>query len=207
VIEFSEFQRDAVSEVLNVAIGRAAAALNRMVGEEVRLTIPHAALVSRAEAARRIESRSPGDVGAVRQHFSGGFSGSVLLVLPEGKSLELAHAIMGDGVEMEILTELEVDAVTEVGNILLNACLGGLANLLGLEFKGALPVYMHGEGRRLLGLNGEPGGADDMTLVVDVEFDMWKKDLGGYLLFLLDAESGGRFIEQVEGFMARSLAI
>ena len=130
MINLSESHYDAITEVSNISINRAAAALNELVDEEIKLSVPHVAFIKRSEACRLIDLRSKASACAVTQEFSGPFSGEAFLVFPEDKSLELVRAIIGSDVPLESMGELEQDAMTEVGNIVLNASIGSIANLL-----------------------------------------------------------------------------
>ena len=51
VSELSEIERDAISEIANIGVSRAAASLRQMVGEQVLLSVPAVNIVSRSEAA------------------------------------------------------------------------------------------------------------------------------------------------------------
>ena len=67
---------------------------------------------------------------AVRQAFSGDISGRALLIFPEKNSLELVRAVAGEGLSLEDILELEHEALAEIGNMILNACMATMANLL-----------------------------------------------------------------------------
>ncbi|MEI9982974.1 MAG: chemotaxis protein CheC [Aliidongia sp.] len=53
----SELQRDALTEVVNIGVSRAAVSLRKMVGEQVIMSVPALELISRTSAAKLIRER------------------------------------------------------------------------------------------------------------------------------------------------------
>lgn len=204
--ELSEIQHSAITEMLNIAIGRAAAALNDLVDEEVALSVPQVIFTSRREAARLIDQRAGATACAVMQEFEGSFAGNAMLIFPEAKSLALVRLMIGEAVPLETLTELEQEALTEVGNIVLNASLGTLANLLEMEIDSSLPVYLNGTGAAILQDAVGKGSDDDWTLLVEVDFDLAVSAISGYVLLMLDVVSAQRFTALVDAYMKKFTA-
>ena len=208
MIQLDDIQCDAAGELMNIAIGRAGAALNELVDQEIELSVPEIAFVHRADAGRLIDQRADGRASAFTQEFTGPFSGDAVLIFPEAKSLELVRTIIGDSVPLENMTELEQDALTEVGNIVLNATLGTLADLLELRLTSSLPTFVIGNGDTILGLGqeAERGHEDDLIMFMKVDFALKESRLGGNVMFVLDVCSAKRFAELVDGYIARVAA-
>lgn len=137
----SEFEIDAVTELMNMAMGQAAASLNELVHEEVQLSVPSVDFMSPAEFRDTIGKATLDRVSLIDQHVSGPFDGNMLLMFPEENSLELVRTMLGEEVGIEELTELEQDAFIEIGNIIIGAAMATLADALGVEFTSALPTY------------------------------------------------------------------
>lgn len=185
----SELQQDTLKETFNLAIGRAAAALSAMVGEEIHLTVPQLVLLNRWEANALITTCSENHLTAVKQSFSGPFSGMALLIYPEENSLELVHILLRESVPLASLTEMEQESLTEVGNIILNACLGTFANVMGAEFQCDIPEYLAGPCDQLLDrMTRENGvdGEDEPMILLYVDFVIHETAIKGYVLLLLD---------------------
>ena len=206
MIQLNDIQCDAAGELMNIAIGRAGAALNELVDQEIELSVPEVEFVRRADAGRLIDERADGRASAFTQEFSGPFSGEAVLIFPEAKSLELVRTIIGEAVPLESMTELEQDALTEVGNIVLNATLGTLADLLQLRLTSSLPTFVRGSGEVILGLDGGRGHEDDLITFMKVDFALKESRLGGNVMFVLDVCSAKRFAELVDGYIARVAA-
>ena len=84
--ELSEIEQDALAEIANMGVSRAAASLRRMVGEQVLLSVPAVNIVSRRVASRMVEKGHSPKLVAVQQSFEGPFSGRALLIFPEAQS-------------------------------------------------------------------------------------------------------------------------
>src|SRR5690242_11444532 len=126
----SETEQDALAEIANIGVSRAAASLRQMVGEQVMLAVPAVNIVSRQAASRLVERGNAPKLVAVQQSFEGPFSGRALLIFPEAHSLELVRSIVGDEHSLEDIIDLEHEALAETGNIILNGCLATIANVL-----------------------------------------------------------------------------
>jgi len=70
-------------------------------------------------------------VCGVAQDFSRPFNTEAILMLPEDHSLEMVRMMLGGSYSMDELSELEQEAMAEIGNILLNACIGSMAKAPG----------------------------------------------------------------------------
>ena len=102
----SELELDALTEVVNIGVSRAATSLRDMVGEQVFLSVPSVAITSPMRAAELLGRRESSVLVAVRQGFEGEFSGSALLIFPEKNSLELVRVVAGGDLSLEDILEL-----------------------------------------------------------------------------------------------------
>jgi len=203
----NDVQRDAVTEIINIAIGQAASALSQLVEDEVRLSVPLVHFLTPDQAAARLdEETGGGESVAVRQSFQGRFNGDILLIFPERRSLHLVRQMLGDDLPVDQLTELEQEALMEVGNIILNACLGSLANQLGMGVESSLPSYIRGRGGRILD-NGEcrTHNVSEMVMFLHVDFAVKAKDVHGYLAFVMDITSAHHFVDAVHAYVLAQL--
>lgn len=187
-ISLDELERDALTEIVNIGVSRAASSLRKMVGRQVLLSVPSVEIVTQAAAASLIGQRETEDLVAVKQEFEGAFSGRALLIFPETKSLELARAVMGDEASTEQVLELENEALAETGNVILNNCLGTMANMLKQSLKMSLPEIVRGSGEHLF---DHAADADKSALVLFlyINFSVQDRDIRGYIAMLMDLPS------------------
>ena len=203
--DINELELDALTELVNIGVSRAANSLREMVGEQVHLSVPNVRLVSREDAIAIIREREDARLVAVHQIFEGDLTGRALLIFPETKSLELVRAVTGGELPLEDIIELEHEALAETGNVILNGCLATIANLLQRSLKMSLPEIIRGEGAKLFNLSPPPQ-AGDVVLFLFINFAVRERDISGYIAMLMDMPSLaalqvllGEFIERETG--------
>ncbi len=146
----SDLERDALAELANIAMARAALNIRQMVGRQVLLSVPMVEVLAPATAIQRLAKTGNPNLVAVRQDFNGSFSGCALLIFPEANSLELMRAILGRQIALSEILDLEDEALAETGNIILNSWVGTIANLLKEKLKMSLPAVIRSDQRRIL---------------------------------------------------------
>jgi len=181
-----EIHLDALGELLNIGMGAAAAALSTMVQQEVLLTVPVIQIIPSTQVASQLDDTPPNTVCGVKQSFSSEFSGDALLLFSEEKSLSLVRAVVGDSMPLEELSEMEEEAITEIGNIILNACISSLANIFNDYLDSALPEYLHEE---LESLFEEKESSSNFVLLLKMSFNIAEQDITGYVTFVMDINS------------------
>ena len=198
----SEEQRDAVTEILNIAIGRAASSLSELVDDAVQLSVPFVDFMPPNEAIGRIDAETDGSTTvAVRQRFEGRFYGDIMLIFPEERSLSLVRHMVGEDVPLDQLTELEQEALLEVGNIILNACLGSLSNQLNMPVHGSLPTYVRAHRGHVFRGEGNLPRSEEIIMFLHVNFSLVSSDIHGYLAFIMDIVSAGNFVEAIDRYI------
>jgi chemotaxis protein CheC len=187
-IPLDDLEHDALTELVNIGVSRAASSLRKMVGDQVLLSVPSVEVVSRATATTLIGQRESELLVAVRQDFDGAFSGRALLIFPEANSLELVRAVAGAAMTAAEAREIEDEALSETGNIVLNGCLATMANMLREPLHMSLPQVVRGSGRQFFertALAGDEG----VVLFLYINFAISGRDIRGYIAMLMDLPS------------------
>ena len=186
-LDLSELEKDALTEIVNIGVSRAAAALRKMIGKQVLLSVPSIEMVTRARAAALLGQREGTNLVAVKQSFAGAFSGRAMLIFPESKSLELVRAVTGDELTAEEVEEIEQEALAETGNVILNGCLATMANMLKRPLSMSVPkVYREGPAGLF---SSEMAGEDSLVLFLYINFSVRERDLRGYIAMMMDLPS------------------
>jgi len=186
--ELSDIERDALAEIANMGVSRAATSLRQMVGEQVLLSVPAVEIVSRTVAAELVGRGNTRKLVAVQQSFEGPFSGRALLIFPEAQSLELVRSIVGAEQSLEDVIDLEQEALAETGNIILNACLATIANVLRRTMRMSLPAVVRGDGTALFDAQAPTAGGD-LVLFLYIDFTIRNRDIHGFIALLMDLPS------------------
>ena len=182
----SDLERDALAEISNIAMARAANSLRQMVEHEVLLSVPTIEILSQEGAAQIVAKPDNPKLVAVRQDFSGAFSGRALLIFPEANSLELVRVVVGRQLPLEDIVDLEDEALAETGNIILNSLVATIANLFKRGLKMSLPVVVRGDSRRMFESIETP---ERLVLFLHIKFEISKKEIRGFVALLMDIPS------------------
>jgi chemotaxis protein CheC len=185
VSALSEIEQDVIAEIANMGVSRAANSLRQMVGQEVLLSVPAVNVVTRETAVRLAERGSSSKLVAVQQSFEGPFSGRALLIFPASQSLELVRSIVGDEHSLEDIIDLEHEALAETGNVILNACLATIANVLRQTMRMSLPTVVRGDGGKLFGAQSDPAEGN-LVLFLYIDFTVKNREIRGFIALLLD---------------------
>src|SRR5262249_26091776 len=111
---------------------------SELTGHRIALEVPHVAIHQIQEINKLLKEVLQGEVASVHQVFSGPVSGNALLLLDEDAALLLNQLLTENPKAKELDTGAR-EVITEVGNILLNACLGVFGNLLRVHVSFAVP--------------------------------------------------------------------
>lgn len=199
-----ELEVDALTELVNLGVSRAAVSLRELVAEQVHLSVPSLSVLSKPEAAHSIRGPDRRFLIAVRQAFDGEFSGRALLIFPEANSLELVRAVAGDHLSLEDIAELEHEALAEIGNIILNGCMGTIGNLLRRNLIMSLPEILRGQGLDFFDLSNP--AAEDVVLFIRINFRLHGREISGYVALVMDLPSLAALKGLVAEFIRRNTA-
>lgn len=136
---------DALSELVNVGVGRAAASLSAMVNERIDLSVPKVVSISFQDLNVHLgleqDLGEDPSVSLVQQPFGGKVGGTASILFPVSSARKLV-ALLTDGALSAEELDLEMEAaLTEVGNILINGVMGTIGNITGMEIQFQLPEY------------------------------------------------------------------
>jgi chemotaxis protein CheC len=199
----SELEFDALTELVNLGVSRAAKSLRDMIGREVLLSVPRVALVERREAIESLGKAELSTLVAVHQIFEGDIIGRALLIFPEARSLELVRAVTNGNLSLEDIVELEHEALAETGNIILNGCLATIANQLQRTLRISLPEILRGDSTALFNLPPPPH-AGDVVLFVYINFSIRERNIMGYIAMLMDMPSLAALQELLRDYIQRA---
>lgn len=206
-MQLTEQQNDALAELINIGFGRTAASLSELTGHRVRLDAPQVAIYPINELATKLAGFVPGEVATVHQIFNGPLAGDALLLLDYEGAVMLSYLLMDEQAMTQRLDASAREVLTEVGNILLNACLGVFGNLLQVQVSFSVP-RLHFESLDAV-LNTLVIGQEELRygLAVYTAFRMRDSAVRGYLVIVLGVSSLDCLIKEVEGWEERQAEV
>ncbi len=179
-------QVDALKELLNIGVGRAAGMLNHLVSSNVQLQIPDITILHLKDLANKLEPIMKEKLAAVRLPFIGPFSGTAGLLFPAQSANNLVAVISGEEPGTPDLDSAKTAALTEVGNIVLNAVMGTFANMLVLkqQLEFHLPTFSEDANDFLR--TTDQSNTSDLVIFAQVQFSIRQLKIVGDILLLFE---------------------
>jgi chemotaxis protein CheC len=200
-------QADALTELLNIAYGLTASKLSEISGARVQIDAPIVGIFPLQDLAAELGLLEAGDVAAVHQAFTGSISGDAMLFLDYEGAVRLSNVFVEEGLRSDRLDSNTGEVVTEIGNMLLGACLGVFGNLLEMRISFSVPALHLDSMKPLLTSLSIVGDELRHAIVISTSFDIRKQGVAGQLSIALGASSLERLIQAVgvwEGSQCRA---
>ena len=203
-MDLTSSQKDALTELINIGYARAAAALSDLTGHRIYLEVPEVAIHVIPEIKEKLQRVILGEVASVNQVFSGPISGNAILLLDREAAM-LLNRLLTDRSDTPELDGAAREVITEVGNIVLNACLGAFGNLLKVQVTFTVPYLQIETVQKVL--NSITVGGDDLeyALIIHTRFRMRTNDVTGYLVIILGVTSLERLLVELKKWEEREL--
>lgn len=178
--------RDALREVSNVAMGRAAALLAKALGVFVQLPLPQVNIFEVSELHMTLTDAMRGEhMSAVCQGFIGdGIAGEALLLFHDSEVADMARLLAWQPKDDLETSEMLLD----LASILIGACLAGIAEQIDVRFSQGHPLLLgqHASIERLIHLNQRRW---KKTLAVEISYSLEAHNIHFDLLLLFTEDS------------------
>ncbi len=190
VWDLTDEQLDALREVSNIGMGHAATALSQLMGRTIYLNVPKVHLLEISQVPDILGGAEHLVVGIYLQ-ILGNARGNILMVFPRENAVRMLERLLGKGGGRgAILTEMEVSALKEVGNILASAYLSALSNLLKMSLIPSVPLLSFDMAGAVVDyVLVDLGEVGDSSLVIETEFAGEDARISGHFFLLPDPPS------------------
>ena len=204
-MELTQNQHEALTELINIGYGRAAAALSELTGRRINLEVPRVAVYPIDQIKRALHAVLSGEVASVHQVFSGPVSGNALLLLDHKAAILLNSLLLNTPLHPSRLEAAGREALTEVGNIVLNACLGVFGNLLQVQVTFSVPRLDLESVDGVLHSISVRSQELQYALMVHTRFSVRESSVRGYLVIILGITSFSRLLQELDNWAKRQL--
>ena len=185
-------ETDTLQEIMNIAFGRAASDLAEYVDIFVILNPPLIKVLQAFDLPSYLnnEIKDYERVSVVEQNFWGKFKGNAFLVFPAGTGKRMISLFNNENkfFDSEPSHELEKETFLEIGNILIGACIGKIAELLGDVTTYSPPRVVVENGLRGV-VYDNLSDPDNLAIVLRTVFEFNDKNVSGYMFILTKQES------------------
>ncbi len=187
----NELELDALREVANIALSRAAVQLSEILNEEVLVEVLRVELDTTAQIRTLVGKDSDSDVISIHEKLDGALNGRAHLILLQESSRELVLALLGNVPVVDDLDLglMEHEAIKEMGNIIISSAVARLAEQLG-PIQVSLPEFEQGSVSDILEAHQEPSSGETTPhIVVETRLSAAQRNVNGLMILTLTVQS------------------
>ena len=196
---WTKAQTDALAEIFNVGVGRAATILFEMIDQEIDMSLPAIRFLGRDALEDMLEQELSSNAVAVRQSFHGEMNGSAVLFFSEDSAAPLVSNMLDEGLSHADAEELEADALSELGNIILNNCLGAMSNMLERDFTIDLPAFIKGAPALAIPASSETNR--EPSILLHIRFHCRPSGMVGLVALFIDGPGMKELRDTIDEFV------
>lgn len=189
--KFADFQLDVLKEVGNIGAGHAATALSKLLGKPVEMKVPQVKIMSFQDIPDQLGGAED-VVVAVFFRVIGEANGNLFFILQPHAAKQLLSAL-GEWnlMQHEPLTDLDLSALSEMGNILAGTYLSSLADFTKLNLIPTVPSLSIDMAGAVLSYGLiQFGVMGDKALLIDTAFYHQEgQQVEGHFFFIPDPDS------------------
>ncbi len=201
---FSDDEKDILQEIMNIAFGNATAELADVIDIYVVLNVPDIRAIGMGDLPDYLKEEIDfkNESSIVEQKFWGDFNGSGLLIFPNRTSKDIINILDNSAQETfdRPLAVLEQEMLVEIGNILIGACVGKVANLLNTFVTYSPPqaiTQSTGNAASLI----DTFDVEQSAIIMKTVFEFEEKNINGLLLIITNSESITWLRKALDNFM------
>ena len=187
-----QLDQDALTELFNIGLHRAAASLSELTGQRIIVDLPRLWVCPIEETHDRLIALLNGDLATVHQIFKGTVTGDAVLVLEYGNATRLATLLTDGSVATSgRLDQSAREVLAEVGNVILSSCLSAFGDMLHVAVSFSVPrIHVESLDALLRSLQVENAELQ-FALLAATRFRLTEGEVGGYLIIAVGLTSLG----------------
>ena len=190
-------QKVALTELINIGVGRAAGVLNDMLSARVSLAVPNIEIIRSSQLGENLPQLVGQKLSTVSMNFSGSFSGFSSLIFPPDSAGQLVSRLVGEDAAEGSMDSVTTSTLTEVGNILINGIMGSMGNVLGERLNYTVPSYNLIEVENIMETGGVEKGS--VMLLAETKFDIRDFSIQGHVILVFEIESFSGLLKLIDG--------
>lgn len=197
--QIDNMQYDVLREIGNIGAGNATTALSQMLNSKIDMKVPNVELLEFKELSDIVGGAENIVVGILFT-LGGDIDGMMMFMLEKAASRHLVNILMGNPVDDqdEEFSEMELSAMSEIGNIISGAYLSSLSSLTNLVIVSSIPYLAIDMAGAILSVPAiEFGKIGDKALLIETEFGDEIRDVNGYFILIPTIKSYGAILSSL----------
>ena len=184
---------DVLKELGNIGAGNATTALSQMIQCKIDMAVPQVQLLEFKELGAAMGGEEVVMAG-IYLAIDGDIKGSIMFLLEKNAAKHLVSKLMGMESQEDDLSEMELSALKEVGNIITGAYLNSLSSITNLTIFPSVPDLTVDMAGAILSVPAiEFAALGDRMLMIQTQF-FDEMVLDGYFILVPDLDSYGRIL-------------
>ncbi|MCP5052855.1 MAG: chemotaxis protein CheC [bacterium] len=209
MLTLTEMQLDALTEIVNIGVGRAANSLSDIIGEHIHLKVPGVEIFSLDKLPQVLSTFDQVKHSSVLQAFQGDFTGTSALVFPPESAVRLVTVLTDSETDSPSLDAVSSGTLIEIGNIVINAILGTMGNMLESNFIFSLPEYREIKNiKEILASNDSVNDLkkkEGFIMLAEANFNISSLEIQGFIFILFKLDSVKTLITMLDRSIEGSL--
>ncbi|HOP03148.1 MAG TPA: hypothetical protein PL017_00935 [Tenuifilaceae bacterium] len=195
----NEIHLEALKEIINIGVGKGAEVLNTMVQSHISLEVPEVKVFGSDEYNNFVDHFTETDYSIITLPFNGELNGFSKLIMSSEHAAKMVDAFIGKhGASIE-MDSLRVDILSEIGNIITNAVMGTLSNMLNLDLGYIVPNYEMG--RKEIIIPKEIISSASAILYAQTHFKIEEFETKGNFAIFFNLNSFNTLVNKIQNFL------
>lgn len=187
---FDDVLMDVLKEIGNIGSGNAATALATMINKKIDMEVPQVKILEFSDVSEVLGDIEKPLVG-IYFEMSGDISGNIMFTLDMNSAKNLLNMLFGRTEDLgEEMDEMDISALSEVGNILAASYVNSLSQLTQLNLKISIPSVAIDMAGAILSVPAiQFGHIGDQAIFIETQFDEYGSTISGDLFLVPDVDS------------------
>lgn len=196
--QLNEMHLDVLKEIGNIGAGNAATSLSQMLNTAVDMTVPTVRILDINDAATALGGPENAVVGILTKLY-GDIEGIMMFIIEQEFAKTALHALLGEeSIQYEKMSEIELSAISEIGNIMISAYTGSISTLSSLNIKTSVPAVTVDMVGAILSVPAiEMSSVSDKIIFIQDDFLSQKDDVSANMLLVPSMESLSKLMKQL----------
>ena len=196
--ELNEIHLDVLREIGNIGAGNAATSLSQMLNAEVNMSVPKVRILDISDAATALGGPENPVVGILTK-ISGEIDGLMMFIVGQSFAGAVLESLLGEKqVSYAALTEMQLSAISEIGNIMISAYLGSISTLSQMSIKSSVPaIAVDMVGALLSAPAIEMRTVSDKIIFIQEDFLSSADDITSNMMLIPSMESLDRLMQKL----------
>ncbi|NOQ25263.1 MAG: chemotaxis protein CheC [Bacteroidales bacterium] len=197
-------QIEILKEIINIGVGKSAEVLNSMIQSHILLDVPEVKIVEYSEYDKFVHTFEDTDYSVITLPFNGELNGFSKLIMSSDHAAKLVDAFIGKSGASLDMDSLKIDILSEIGNVIINAVMGTLGNMLTINLDYIVPSYE--KGVRNIIIPQEMLNNKSAILFAKTQFKIEEFEAEGNFAIFFRLESFKSLVEKIQEYFDKNIS-